>query len=69
MSQSRLYLTAGRLEAERIFRLVEVEFDDDGLPVSLLDVEDNDVFEVSIYAETEDIDDVRALPVRDRRQC
>ena len=60
MSQSRLYLTAGRLEAERIFRLVEVEFDDDGLPVSLLDVEDNDVFEVSIYAETEDIGEVRA---------
>jgi ribosomal protein L11 methyltransferase len=55
-----LYLTAGRLEAERIFRLVEVEFDDDGLPVSLLDVEDNDIFEVSVYAETADIDDVRA---------
>jgi ribosomal protein L11 methyltransferase len=60
MSQSRLYLTAERLEAERIFRLVEVEFDDDGLPVSLLDVEDNDIFEVSVYAETEDIYDVRA---------
>ena len=60
MSQSRLYLSAGRLEAERIFRLVDTEFEDDGLPVSILDVEDNGVFEVSIYADTEEINTVRS---------
>lgn len=60
MPQSRLYLSAERLEAERIFRLVEAEFEEDGLPVSILDVEDNGVFEVSIYSETGDISDVRS---------
>ena len=60
MPQSRLYVSAEKLEAERIFRILEAEFEDDGYPVSILDVEDNDVFEVSIYFETDDAAEVRA---------
>ena len=61
MSQSRFYLSAGRLEAERIFRLVEQAFDDDGFPVSILEVdEDKDIHEVSLYIDTDIVDETRA---------
>ena len=61
MSQSRFFLSAGRLEAERIFRLVEQAFEDDGFPVSILEVdEDNDIHEVSLYVETDDIEDIHS---------
>ena len=60
MPQSRFYLIAERIEAERIFDLVERAFDDDGFPVSILDVEADGVFEVSLYFETEDADEIRA---------
>jgi ribosomal protein L11 methyltransferase len=61
MSQSRFYLSAGRLEAERIFRLVDHAFDDDGFPVSILEVdEDKDIHEVSLYIETDIVEETRA---------
>jgi ribosomal protein L11 methyltransferase len=59
MPQSRFHLSAAKLEAERIFRLIEAEFEDDGFPVSILDVEDNGVFEVSLYCETGEAEDIR----------
>ncbi|MGL4487931.1 MAG: 50S ribosomal protein L11 methyltransferase, partial [Rhizobiaceae bacterium] len=59
MPQSRFYLSAERIEAERIFALIERAFEDDGFPVSILDIEDKGVFEVSIYFETDDADDIR----------
>ncbi len=59
MPQSRFYLTAERLEAERIFDLIERAFEDDGYPVSILDVEDEGVFEVSMYFESHEADDIR----------
>lgn len=60
MPQSRFYLSAERLEAERIFDLIERTFEDDGYPVSILDVEDEGVFEVSMYFETPEADEIRA---------
>ncbi|MGB8818025.1 MAG: 50S ribosomal protein L11 methyltransferase [Rhizobiaceae bacterium] len=64
MPQSRLYLSAPRLEAERIYRLVETEFEDDGFPVSIMEAdEDLDIHEVSLYLETEDAQAVRARMV------
>ena len=59
MSQTRLYLSAEKLEAERVFRLIEDAFEEDAYPVSILDVEDNDIFEVSLYFESEDANSVR----------
>jgi ribosomal protein L11 methyltransferase len=59
MPQSRFHLSAERLESERIFDLIERTFEDDGYPVSILDVEEEGLFEVSIYFETHEADGIR----------
>ena len=49
-TQTRLFVTAGKIEAERIFTMLEREFEDDGLPVSNAEIdEDREIFEVSVY--------------------
>lgn len=60
MPQTRLHITAGKSEADRIFAALDAEFEDDGLPIAVLEVdEDRDVHEVSLYAE-DDVDGVEA---------
>jgi ribosomal protein L11 methyltransferase len=50
MQQIRFHLSAQRFEAERIFGLLERAFEDDGYPVSVLEVDEaRDVHEVSLY--------------------
>lgn len=57
MTQTRLHLTAGRADANRIFLALETEFEEDGFPLAVLEVdEDLDIQEVSLYAE-DDVDD------------
>jgi ribosomal protein L11 methyltransferase len=52
MGQTRLYLTGTKAEAERIFAALETAFEEDGLPLALLEVdEDADIHEVSLYTE------------------
>lgn len=49
-TQTRLFVTAGKIEAERIFTMLEHEFEEDGLPVSNAEIdEDREIFEVSVY--------------------
>jgi ribosomal protein L11 methyltransferase len=61
MPQSRLYLTASKAEVDRIFALLEIAFEEDGLPIAVLELDEaNDIHEVSVYAETENVDDVTA---------
>jgi ribosomal protein L11 methyltransferase len=49
-TQTRLFVTAGKIEAERIFTMLEREFEDDGLPVANAEIdEDREIFEVSVY--------------------
>ena len=49
-TQTRLFVTAGKIEAERVFTMLEREFDEDGLPVSNAEIdEDREIFEVSVY--------------------
>ncbi|MER9440114.1 50S ribosomal protein L11 methyltransferase [Mesorhizobium sp. M0340] len=61
MTQTRLYFTAGKIEADRIFAALGAAFDDEGLPVAVLEVdEDRDIHEVSLYA----YDDVDAVEAR-----
>ena len=51
MTQIRLYLTAEKLEAERIFDLLEREFEDDGLALANMEVDEpRQIYEVSVYA-------------------
>ncbi|MER8821248.1 50S ribosomal protein L11 methyltransferase [Mesorhizobium sp. M0991] len=60
MRQTRLYFTAGKIEADRIFAALGAAFDDEGLPIAVLEVdEDRDIHEVSLYAD-DDVDAVEA---------
>jgi ribosomal protein L11 methyltransferase len=55
MAQIRFHLSAQRLEAERVFALLERAFEDDGNPVSVLEVDEaRDIHEVSLYADSID---------------
>lgn len=64
MTQTRLHFTTGKAEGERIFAALEVVFEDDGLSLALLEVdEDADLHEISLYADA-DVDAIEAR-VRD----
>ncbi|TPL74791.1 50S ribosomal protein L11 methyltransferase [Mesorhizobium sp. B2-3-15] len=61
MTQTRLHFTTGKIEAERIFAALETAFEDEGLPIAVLEVdEEADIHEVSLYAD----DDVEAVEAR-----
>ncbi|UVK46077.1 50S ribosomal protein L11 methyltransferase [Mesorhizobium sp. AR07] len=60
MTQTRLHFITGKIEAERIFAAFEAAFEDEGLPIAVLEVdEDKDIHEVSLYAD-DDVDAVEA---------
>lgn len=61
MGQTRFHFTAGKAEADRIFAALYAAFEDEGLPLALLEVDEaNDIHEVSLYADG----DVDAVAVR-----
>ena len=52
MTQTRLYLTTGRIDAARIFAAFEAAFDEDGFPIAVLEVDEaRDIQEISLYAD------------------
>ncbi len=58
MTQTRLHFATDAASADRLFAALETAFDDDGLPLSLFDLDEaNGIKEISIYAE-DDVDDV-----------
>jgi ribosomal protein L11 methyltransferase len=58
MGQTRLYLTGSKAETDRIYAALDLAFEDDGLPLAVIEIdEDDDLHEVSLYAE-EDIETV-----------
>ncbi|WP_027168732.1 50S ribosomal protein L11 methyltransferase [Mesorhizobium sp. WSM3224] len=60
MGQTRLHLTASKIEADRIFAALDAAFEDDGLPIAVLELdEEKDIHEVSLYADG-DVDPVEA---------
>jgi ribosomal protein L11 methyltransferase len=60
MTQTRLYFETGRAEAARIFPALEAAFEDEGYAISVFERdEDNDIQEVSLYAEG-DLDQIQA---------
>ncbi|MER9136193.1 50S ribosomal protein L11 methyltransferase [Mesorhizobium sp. M0830] len=60
MTQTRLYFSIGKIESIRIFAALEAAFEDEGLPIALLEVdEDKDIHEVSLYADG-DVDAIEA---------
>lgn len=59
MSQTRFFVTVSRAIAEDIYRKLETAFEDDGLPLAIIEVDEAAaIFEVSLYAE--DAADVEA---------
>ncbi|TGQ69691.1 50S ribosomal protein L11 methyltransferase [Mesorhizobium sp. M00.F.Ca.ET.186.01.1.1] len=60
MTQTRLHFITGKHQADRIFAALETAFEDEGLPIAVLEVdEDRDIHEVSLYTDG-DVDDVEA---------
>ncbi|CAN7479240.1 50S ribosomal protein L11 methyltransferase [Mesorhizobium sp. LjRoot246] len=52
MTQTRLYFTTGKIESVSIFAALEAAFEDEGLPIAVIEVdEDKDIHEVSLYAD------------------
>ncbi|QND63874.1 50S ribosomal protein L11 methyltransferase [Mesorhizobium loti] len=52
MTQTRLYFTTGKIESISIFAALEAAFEEEGLPIAVLEVdEDKDIHEVSLYAD------------------
>jgi ribosomal protein L11 methyltransferase len=52
MGQIRLHLTGTKAEAERIYAALETAFEEDGLPLAILELdEEADLHEVSLYSE------------------
>lgn len=51
MTQIRLYLTAGQAQCEAALEHLGGRFEDDGYPLATMEIdEDNDVWEISLYA-------------------
>ena len=60
MTQTRLHFITRKIEADLIFAAFETAFEDEGLPIAVLEVdEDQDIHEVSLYADG-DVDAVEA---------
>ncbi len=64
MPQIRLHLSAEKLEAERIFELLEREFEDDGYALANMEIDEPaQIYEVSLYADGEE-DEIAAIETR-----
>ncbi|KQU97997.1 ribosomal protein L11 methyltransferase [Mesorhizobium sp. Root102] len=52
MTQTRLHFITGKIESISIFAALEAAFEEEGLPIAVLEVdEDKDIHEVSLYAD------------------
>ncbi|RFC68207.1 MULTISPECIES: 50S ribosomal protein L11 methyltransferase [Mesorhizobium] len=64
MTQTRIFARMNRADVERAFAALELDFEDVGHPIAILEVdEDADIHELSIYVE-HDPDEVRAATAR-----
>ncbi|MEZ5812095.1 MAG: 50S ribosomal protein L11 methyltransferase [Rhizobiaceae bacterium] len=60
MSQTRLYFAASGARARELFSAIEQMFEDDGLPLAILEVDEaRDLHEISVYSTAPDDDAVR----------
>lgn len=59
MSQIRLYMIANRPASTALFAVLETEFEEDGLPLASVELdEERGIDEISIYAEADGIDQI-----------
>lgn len=60
MGQIRLYARTTLAEGRRLFAALDAEFEEDGLPLAILEIDEaGDVHEVSVYADASEEDAVR----------
>lgn len=60
MTQTRLHFTAPKARAEAIFQALELEFEDDGNPLAIIEVDEKQaLFEVSLYTDDASTDEQR----------
>lgn len=60
MPQTRLFFRTGRIDAHRAFTALDLAFEEDGWPVAILEVdEEQDIQEVSLYVDGE-VEDIAA---------
>jgi len=58
VSQTRLHVVTDSAGADRLFPVLEIAFEEDGLPLSVFDLDEaNGIKEVSLYA-TEEVDEI-----------
>lgn len=61
MPQLRLYLSASRPASAALFAAFEAEFEDDGLPLAIVETDESaGTDEISVYCETDDADETEA---------
>jgi ribosomal protein L11 methyltransferase len=54
MTQTRLFISAGNAEADRLFAALESEFEEEGYPIAVVDIDETlGVKEVSLYTDDE----------------
>lgn len=59
MTQTRLHFTTCKADAERAYAALEPAFEDDGLPLAIVEIdEERDIHEVSLYADAGEVDAV-----------
>jgi ribosomal protein L11 methyltransferase len=59
MTQTRLHFTTRKAEAERAYAALEPAFEDDGLPLAIVEIdEERDIHEVSLYADAGEVNSV-----------
>ncbi|MBX3596860.1 MAG: 50S ribosomal protein L11 methyltransferase [Rhizobiaceae bacterium] len=64
MSQTRILARMNRADVERAFAVLELELEEFGYPIAILEIdEDLDIHELSVYVE-EDVDTVRTIVER-----
>ncbi|MBS3649197.1 50S ribosomal protein L11 methyltransferase [Pseudaminobacter sp. 19-2017] len=62
MSQTRLFFTAGKQAAEQFFTLLELEFEEDGLPLASIEVDEAaGIQEISLYVDGDPADAERRM--------
>jgi ribosomal protein L11 methyltransferase len=61
LTQLRLYLTSRRPRVQEIYAALEAAFEEDGLPLALVEIdEDAGIDEISVYAGADEADEVEA---------
>lgn len=70
MTQTRLFFTARRPQVDELYRLIETAFEDDGLPLAMVEMDEaSELFEVSVYADDPATVEARLRGILEGSRC